>query len=201
MGINRITDWIADRGFVQFLRGKWDELDPQSKSNLRIGLLGISILFIIVVMIGSTWKVHKLKKEVSEKTELLSMIQNANEEMRKLKESAQGVAVGGRPGEQSDAPWPAYFESMATSSGIDKANLVVSSEKPGNSSDMARESLYDITVKHSNIKQIVRFAFFAENGARPVKLRNLSIDTKNDPSGYMDATLSLSAFSLKQSEK
>ena len=47
-----------------------------------------------------------------------------------------------------------------------------------------------------NIKQVVRYAASLESGSRPIKLRNLLIDTKTDPSGYLDATLALSAFTL-----
>ena len=57
-----------------------------------------------------------------------------------------------------------------------------------------------MAVKHANIKQVVKFAQGLEAGARPVKLRDLIIDTKPDGSGYLDATLSVSAFSLVQAK-
>ena len=67
-------------------------------------------------------------------------------------------------------------------------------EKPGNPSELAKEALIDLTLKKINIKQAVRYAFNLEHGARPVKLRNLSIETKSDNPGYVDAVLAVSAF-------
>jgi len=127
----------------------------------------------------------------------------------------------------SDAPWPPYIETTAVTAGIDKTNLNVAPErlasggtadsasKPGskdtskskdsketddaknNAPLTSKESLIDISLHHVNIKQVVRFAFFLENGSRAVKVRNMTIDTKSDPTGYMDASLSVSAFSFK----
>jgi len=83
---------------------------------------------------------------------------------------------------------------MAGNSGIDKSGITASPEKAGESSEQTKETLVDLNLKHVSIKQVVNFAVALESGARPVKLRNLQIDTKADPTGYMDATLSVSGF-------
>jgi hypothetical protein len=93
-------------------------------------------------------------------------------------------------------PWHAYFESLAPNAGLDKSSLSVNSEKVGASNDQSKETLFDLNLKHVSIKQIVRFALALESGQKPIKLRNLSIDTKDDPAGYMDATLAISVFTL-----
>ena len=36
---------------------------------------------------------------------------------------------------------------------------------------MSKESLFDLSIKHVSVKQVVRLAYFLENGSRPVKLR------------------------------
>jgi len=197
---SRLSDRLNDQVWFQQLKGKWDELDPQNKKYLQTALVIVVSLLIMFVVFGSFYKVHKLKKEVAEKNELLQLIQNANDEMRKLREATPGAAIGGRAGEQKNAPWGTYFESIAVASGLEKTTLTTSTEKPGNTGDLAKEYLYDISLKHVTIRQIVRFAFYLENGARPVKLRNITIDTKSDPTGYMDTTLSISAFTLKSSK-
>jgi hypothetical protein len=155
--------------------------------------LASALLLVLVLVLSSIWSVYSLKSELSEKQELLSMINSANDELHRLRESNAGAPMGAAAG---GGNWQSYFETVAGSAGIDKGSLSVGSEKPGSSSDTTKETLYDLSVKHVNIKQVVRYAHGLETGSRPVKLRNLMIDTKSDPEGYLDATLSVSAFAM-----
>ncbi len=191
--ITSVSDWLGEQEWFQQLKGKWEELDPQSRLYVKAGAASGSVLLFFILVLSAVWSVHSLKNELAEKTELLSQIQSANDELRRLRDETAGAAAAGA---QQTGPWPAYFESVGTGAGLDKATLTVSGEKPGATSDQAKEGLYDLGLKHVSIKQVVRFAFGLENGARPVKLRNLSIDTHADPEGYMDATLAVSAFAL-----
>jgi hypothetical protein len=97
--------------------------------------------------------------------------------------------------------WPSYLSERATRAGVDPAAVEVSAEKPGTSAGETKESLFDVQLKHVSIRQVVNFAFGLETADKPVKVRTLSIDTNADPTGYMDATLSVSAFSLVASTK
>src|SRR5205085_772836 len=159
----------------------------------------VSILVGVILILSSIWSVHRLKGDLNEKQAILRMVQSASDEIKRLREAlppgsaaGMGAGMGGAP----DA-WPVYFETVAMTSGVDKSNLSVSSEKPGAaanpSGSQSKELLYDLTLQHVSIKQVVRYAFSLENGSKPIKLRHLSIDTKGDPEGYMDATLSISA--------
>src|SRR2546430_16094589 len=95
-------------------------------------------------------------------------------------------------GAASTDPWPPYFDSIATAAGLTKDNYAVSEAKAGASSDVSKEALFDISLKHVNIRQAVRFAQGLESGTRPVKVRNLTITTIPDGTGYLDAVLSVS---------
>jgi hypothetical protein len=190
--INKVSDWLNEQEWFGQLKGKWEELDPQSRIYLKAGGLGGTLVVLMFVVLGAVWSVHSLKSELADKTELLGNIQIANEELRRLREETSGAAAGGG----GTGPWTAYFETVGTGAGMDKSTLSISAEKPGEVTDQAKETLFDLSLKHVNIKQVVRLAFGLENGSRPVKLRNLSIDTRNDPEGYMDATLAISAFAL-----
>ncbi|MGK5084640.1 hypothetical protein WDW37_15195 [Bdellovibrionota bacterium FG-1] len=190
--LSSVSEWLGEQSWFQQLKGKWDELDPPSKSYLKAGGLGALTLSVILLVISSLWSIHSLKSELNEKQDLLSMIQSANEELRRLKETNGNVpspAAGG-------GTWQNYFESLAAGVGIDKTSLTVGTEKPGPANEITKETLYDVSLKHVSIKQVVRYAHGLENGVRPVKLRNLQIDTKGDAEGYMDATLALSGFIL-----
>jgi hypothetical protein len=195
--ISSATDFVNEQAWFQEIKTKWEELDPQSRMYLKFAASGAGVLIVFFILLSSLWSVHSLKSELLEKRALLTMVQNATDELKKLKESTAGggfsasaESTGGTPG------WNPYFESTAGSAGVDKASLSIQGEKTGASSDQSKESLFDLTLKHVSIKQVVRYAFMLESGQRPVKLRNLLIDTHGDRAGYMDATLSVSAFTL-----
>jgi hypothetical protein len=191
--LSSVSDWLNEQEWFQELKGKWESLDPQSRIYLQFAGVGAVVLLFFYLVFSGIWGVQSLKHEISEKNDLLTKIQAANDELTKLRESQPSGA--GNAGDNS-GPWGTYMETTAGAAGIDKSSLTISDEKPGNTTDLAKEVLFDITLKHVSIKQIVRYAFSLENGSRPMKLRNLSIDTHADPAGYMDATLSVSGFSL-----
>lgn len=189
----KLNDWLSEQAWWQELKSKWDELDPQSRLYLRLAGGAIAILAVLLVILNFIWGVHRLRDDVSEKSQLLTYINTANDEMRRLKEVNMNLS-----GAASNDPWPAYFQQLAGGAGVPADGFGVSDPKPGAASDVSKEALFDITVRHANIRQIVKFAQTLETGSRPVKVRNLTIDTIPDGSGYLDATLSVSAFSLVQ---
>ena len=194
---SQLGDKIGEQVWFQQIKQKWEELDPQSRTYLRyVGLGGGAILALGLVIYGGV-TVRSLRQELNEKSDLLQMIQTANEEMRRLKESGAAPQTAGA-GDQAAQPWQPYFEQTAGSAGIDRGALAVQPEKPAPGTDVARESIIEIGLKKVGVKQVARFAYFLENGSRPVKLRNLTLDTHGDPSGTMDAQITVSAFTLKQ---
>ncbi|MGZ3689709.1 MAG: hypothetical protein ACXWPM_00310 [Bdellovibrionota bacterium] len=196
--MSQASEWLGEQQWYQQLRGRWDELDRQSQNYLKFAAIGAGILLFIIILLSSVLSVRSLKHDLSERNNLLNTIQTAGDELHRLKESnpqapRDAAATGGS--------WPSYIETVASNAGLDKSSLSISAEKPGASSDISKEALLDVGVKHASIKQVVRLAFYLESGARPMKLRNLAIDTKADPQGYLDATLSLSAFTMNPTNK
>ena len=190
-----VNTFLEEQVWYQELKSKWEELDPQSRLYLKFATFGSSILIVLIILLSVIWRVHSLKSELYEKRKLLTLIQSANDEMRRLKDSIP-ASSGTKIGDKDSGPWPSYFELVAASAGVDKANLTISAEKAGTSGEQSKEALFDLSLKHINIKQAIRYALSLENGQRPIKLRNLSIDTKNTPDGYMDVTLAVSGFTL-----
>lgn len=193
-----LGDKLNEQVWFQQLKGKWEELDPQSRTYLRAAGIGLSSLLVLVLVLSSIFSVRALRHDLNERTELLGTIQTAGDEMRRLRESNPAVASGSEP---ESGPWAPYFETIATQAGMEKSVVTIGEEKPGTNSELAKEALIEVSLKKVNIKQVVRYAFQLESGRRPVKLRNLTIDTQMDPSGYLNATLAVSAFKLVTTEK
>lgn len=192
----RFSEKLNEQVWFQQLKAKWDELDPQSRMYAKVGGAAGSALLALILVISSLASVYGKRQDLADKLDLLTKVQASSDELRRLRDSAPRGARAAEGGGAAPA-WPSHFESTAATAGIDKAALSLSGEQPGAATDMAKESLFDITVKHVNIKQVVRFAYHLEHGTLPVKVRNMVVDTGNDPEGYVDATYSVSAFALK----
>ena len=193
--IDQITEKLSEQEWYQTLRSKWDELDPKSRTYLQFAMGAGAIGLILLLMIGSMLNVRTLHRELDEKAELLSYLQTANEEMRAAREAGESEVA--EDPTTANLPWAGFLENMATQSTIDKLSLEISAEKPGLGNEHATESQMEVSLKHVSIKQIARFAFRIENGPRSVRIRNLAIDTGNDPLGYMNGKLLISAFMVK----
>lgn len=197
----KIGEWLNDQEWFQQIKQKWDELDAQSRLYLQIAGICGSVGLVLFSLFSFMWKVHKLKAETADKTQLLTMITSADNELKRLRELNAPLNQAAATPEQKPQTWPEYIDSSASRVGIDKNVYTVSEPKPGTSSELTKESLIDVSLKKVNIKQVVRFALSVQNGGRPVKLRNLVIDTHPDGTGYLNATLSLSAFNLISTNK
>lgn len=194
----RLADQLSDQVWFQELKSKWEELTPQSRQYIKYGAVLLVLLLCLGFVIRSAWSVRSIKKEIAEKQAIIQLIQSANDELRRIKDSTPSLAIGsGHTGSGDAQPWPAYIDSVLSASNIDKSASTVTPEKAGAKSDLSQEALIELSLKRVSIRQVVRLMHHLETGTRPIKVRNITIDTKADPTGYMDATLHLSAFSIK----
>jgi hypothetical protein len=203
---DQLVDKIAEQSWFQELKAKWDELDQQSKTYLKYAAWAGSVLLIFFIVLSSIWNVYSLKRDLADRSDLLSLLQNANDEIRSLRDATPALnnltptppgGKGAPAADKQSEPWKTVVEGLAGTAGIEKASFTYGAEKTQKQGEMTEETVVDLSLKGVSIKQVVRFAFQLENAARPIKLRNLTIDTKADPQGYMDATLAISAFAFK----
>ncbi len=191
---DRAKDWLTQQAFYQQLREKWDSLDSESQRSLKLGGAALSFLSVILLTAAYVWSTHSLRADVIEKQALLGQVQSWTDEVRGLRDATQGPAA--RMMELS-GPWNVVIDQLAVESGIDKAALNLASEKAGSVTDTAKETLLEISLKGVSIKQIVGFALKMEANPRVLRLKNLSIQTKEDLTGYLDAIMHVSGYTLQ----
>lgn len=160
-------DWLNEQVWFQQARGKWDELDPRNRLYIQIGIAAAVIGTIIMLLFAAYLNVRTLRGEVAEKRELLSLLQTSSDELRQLRDSRSGA-------DAATGPWNAYFESLAQGAGVDPATMTIAPEKAGTQTDLAKESLLDISLKKVSVRQVVKLAHAIEGGVRPVKVRQIS---------------------------
>lgn len=189
---DRISEWLDSQVWFQQIKQKWDELDSQVQQIVKLAAAGAGILFCVVILGIWSLSVRSLKNEISEKRVLLTQMRGAQQEMRALREVNQG-ALGGMGG-----TWSHYAQQQLTQLGIAAENINVGVESPWDSSeiaaDLAKRYLIEITLKKINVRQLVKAAFAIENGSRPGRLKKIVVDTEPDLSGYLSATLLVSAY-------
>lgn len=200
-----ISDKLQDQVWYQQGKAKWDELDANTRTAIKYGSLGLTIVGTLALVTVSALSVHGKKTDLDEKLALVQKIQSAQDELRKLKEVTSSAGVSA-----ADEPWQGYFELQASNSGVDPTTLKVIGEKPlsapppkkGEKKEESRmnEVLVDLSLTKVNLRQLVKFVFNVENGGRTAKVRKLEVVTQPDESGYLDVTLAVSGFSLKGTE-
>ncbi len=191
----QFSDSLQEQVWFQQLKAKWEELDPQSRFYLQIATLGSAVVGAIAIVSISLWGVYSLKRDYQQKNELLSQLQSANDELKRLRDAAP------MPEGEEAAAWGPYLEGIASSAGLDPTKMKIGGEAPGAKSDLTQETLIEVTLEKINAKQLVRYATQIESGSRPLKLRNLSIDTDPDLSGYLTARFHLSGFQVIAGER
>lgn len=195
--LQQIVDRLNDQVWYQQIKTQWNSLDNESKKNAKLIFSLGSTILIIGSMIYANMSLNQLRAELSEKNDLIRQIGSATDELKRLREQSIRPTAQDNPSQT----WTAFLEGIVTGAGIEKSSLTVSAEKPGQAGDQSKESLFDLQLKKITIRQAVKVAFALENAARPIKLRNLLIDTHADPEGYLDAAMSISGFAVKSEEK
>lgn len=216
--MNSISDKLQDQVWYQQVKVKWDELDVRAKMAVKYtSLIGSAVL--IVGLVGtSLYSVADQKREIEEKLGLIQKIQSAQEELRRLRDVTSRFNGGG------DQPWGQFLQEKATPAGISAEAVQIVSEgvvsalaappapksaknakdaakekeSPPASSAGPEETVVEASLKKINVRQLAKYVHEIENGGRTVKVRRLHVNTHPDESGYIDATIVVSAFRLKQ---
>jgi hypothetical protein len=203
------SDKIQDQVWFQQLKAKWDELDSRTKTFLKYASLLGSVVLSVGLVGNSLYSVAATKSEIDEKLALIQKIQSSQDELRRLRDvtSRFGAADGG--------PWADFLREKAQPAGFDPSIVQIASETPvgakpaeaPKSKDAKgaapavsgpEETVVEVGLKRVNVRQLVKYVHEIENGGRTVKVRRLQIDTAPDESGYLDASVSVSAFRMKQ---
>lgn len=195
---DQVSQAVQDSPAFQQLKSKYEELDPKSRMAVLGGGAGLIVLLVGGVLVNSALGVRAIKQDVADRNDLIRLLQTANDDLRKLKDEAAGAGMARGNGDREAQPaWAAHFESTAMGAGIQKEAVTISGEKPGTQGEQTKESLFDISLKKINLRQLSKFAANLESGLKPIKIRAMQVDAKPDGSAWLDATISVSAFSMK----
>lgn len=177
------------------IKEKYDELDTRTKITIQLGAVGGVAFMILLSVLTGIAKVSTLKGSIDETEALIGYLQHSSDSIRQLKMQAQSAAssvdAGGSLGD--------FASSLLGPSNIDPARAEIASERDGSEEKDTKEILVDVKLSQVNLRQVSRFMINAieEGKKRSVAIKELNVDTKGDPSGYMDAQVTLAAYRPK----
>jgi type II secretory pathway component PulM len=192
--LDKVLETIRDSEAFQQLKAQYDELDAQSKLYLNLG--GIAAVAFAVFLSIVLWMGHlsSIKSDIDEKEDLIGYLQRSADSIKTMKAQQKSPNAA-----DASAPLAAVVDAVINTSGLDRGKVEVSQERSGAQEKDTVESLVDVKLSQVNLRQVVRFLFTATDmgAARGLSVKDLTVDTKGDPSGYMDATATLSAYKAK----
>lgn len=138
-------------------------------------------------------KVNGLKAAIEEREDLIGYLQRSADNIKQFK--AQQASSN----TDVSSPLPTFVESVISRAGLDRGKTEIGAEHPGTEEKESVEMLLDVKLSQVNLRQLSQFMFQAtEMGSgRGLNIKDLIVDTKNDPTGFLDATVTLAAHKAK----
>lgn len=193
--LDKAFEAIRDSEAFQQLKAKYDELDNQAKLYVNLGAVGAGVLLILVTVFVGIAKVNGLKSEINQREELIGYLQTSADTIKQLRNQQQSS----RGGADINAPLPTFVDVVLNSAGLDHGKVEVGSERPGTEDKETRETLLEVKLTQINLRQLQRFLFVVTDmgSVRGLNIKDLIVDTKGDPSGYIDASVTLASYKAK----
>lgn len=193
--ISSLWERIENSEAYQQLRAKYDDLEPQKKLALNIGFAVGVVLLILSPLFYGLGSLRGLKGDLETREELIGYLQAASDRMRQYR--AQSAAQS--EGQKIDGPFNQWAEEILISSNIDRTRAEIGAEQVTQDTKEYSEIALDMKISQINLRQLTRLLFqFTEKG-KPLHLvvRDLTVDTKNELTGFLDTTLTLVAYKAK----
>ena len=182
-------DKIKEQEWYQQIQASYSALPPEQQNYVKWGSFGALMALLLYGTYVTMDMSNSVKDEYYQKQELTQLVNQANDEMRRLK--------GQNSGFTSSAPqtWKAAIEGVASSQGLAPESVEIAKETPGPSLDVIQETLLLVNVKNASVHNLAQFLYQIEHGSPPMKLKGMTIETTAD--GNLNAKLNISGYMPK----
>jgi len=183
----KFSEKIKEQEWFQQIQSSYQQLSPEQQNYVKWGGIGGGIIVFLYLTITLLSSANALKSEYFEKQALLQLINQAGDEIRRLKGQNAGIS---QPGAKD---WKTVVQGWATAQGLQPDSIELVKETPQPAKGAVRESLLEVQVKGISLHPLVQMLYQIEHGTPPAKLKGLQIDVASDD-GLLNAKLSLSGF-------
>ncbi|MGZ3651241.1 MAG: hypothetical protein ACXVCI_13480 [Bdellovibrionota bacterium] len=174
---------VWDSEAVLKARQKFSELDTQTQSYVLIGSFAGFVLILLLTFFTLWGRTIGMKNELARMDDEIRMAQNSSVHIQELK-AAEASRTSDSLLRDFDISGDAsgFAERVGTKALIKKESVSVT---PGakNSADMKLDKI--------SLRQLVRALYLIEKSGSGASVDKLSVDTKDDPEGYIWAQLTV----------
>lgn len=172
---------IWDNEQVVKLRQKFAELDSQTQSYIIIGSFAGFVLVLLLTFFTLWGKTILLKNEIAAMDDDIRIAQRAATRIEELKAEARNQSSDPLLRDfDVNLPITAFAERAAQKSLIAKTNVEVGEEKNNG---------VVLKLTKISLRQLVRVLYLFEHSNSGASVEKLSIDSKDDPEGYLWAEI------------
>ncbi len=193
MTLTEQLDKIKEQEWFQQLKSSYDQLPPEQQNYVRWGTTALGVFLSVYLTWGAILSANSAKDEYFQKQELVTLLNQASDEMKRLKGQNSGFSQG------AAQSWKAVFAGLAGQAALGADAVEVTKETPGATLSVIQETLLEVNVKNAPLRQLVQFTYQIEHGNPPMKLKGLSVQG-GSPDGLLSATLNISGY-LPKPEK
>jgi type II secretory pathway component PulM len=191
--LDELVDKIQEQEWFQRISNSFQQLSPEQQNYVRWGGMGSAFLLLVFLIYSATNSANTVKNEYFEKQELLSLVNQAGDEIRRLK--GQNASLSGA----SQQTWRAVLQNIVAGQGLQPEALEVTKESAGTSQSMIQETLVEATLKGVFVRPLVQILYQIEHNSPPMKLKGLQIEP--GPEGMLNVKMMMSGFMPKGDKK
>jgi hypothetical protein len=181
---------IKEQEWAQQIMNAWSQLPPDQQRTAQIGGTVLGLLAAVYLMFSTYDAAQSAKQEYYQKEELSRILNQASDELRRLKGQNAGIGQGG------PQSWNGVFEGMASMQGLPPGSVEILKDSAGPAIGLIQESLVEIKVKGLQIRQLVSLLYQVEHGSPPMKLKGMIIEPGGNE-GLLNAKLNVSGYMAK----
>ena len=186
---------IKDSDAYLELKQRYEDLDAQTKVYIGFGTAGGLLILLICTVVFPISKLNSIKAEINDKEATIAYLQKSSDQIKQLKLQQQQAGQGA----DLSSPLPLFIQSIVSASGADPEKLDIGGERVGTVDKDSQEVMVDVRMNQTNLRMVNKILFnITDRGSvRGLNIKDLNMDTKGDPNGYMDASFTVASFKAK----
>ena len=191
MALSGILEKMKEQEWYQQLQAAYQQLPAEQQNYVKWGAIGGGALLLLVLTISMARSSGALRREYHEKQELVRLVSDASDELRRLR--GQSASMTSTGGEQN---WKTILGSLTASQGLPADSLEILQESPGSSENLIQETLLEFRLKGIPLRSLVQILSQIHQGTPPMKLKGLLIESDTS-TGQLTAKLNVSGYLAK----
>jgi hypothetical protein len=191
----QFLDKMKEQEWYQQIQTAYHQLSPEQQNSVKWGSVAAAALVFLGFTLQITRSSNTLKDEYFQKQELVQLLNQGSDEIRRLKGQSSGFGQGSGP-----SNWNSILQNVVSAQGLQPDAVEILKEAPGAAKNIIQETLLEVQIKGVTIRPLVQILFQLEHSQPPMKLKGMSVEA-GAGDGLLNAKLNLSGYLAKGDKK